>query len=498
MCSVTHATCCLQVCIFLKLDVPELQDALYLCALRCTLTGEGRYTHQPELQRKRPRSTPPEIAEVQAGAAQVLDWVERKPDIAEAVLTAPRARERSTPLALGDLYAALPDKLCAAAARGFFGSAGAEWRLNAADAPASTRTLQLLLRQPSVTAVRLLGSEVQAQLHALVGGIAMATQLTAISIEDNTYHDAAESSRSAATSWLHQLASLTGLQRLEMRGCRLPRQSLLAADATLVHLQRLTALVLQGVSGQGGKADGAVAKLAPALLALTELSELGLRGVFMGRAGMRAVGGVLGSLSRLCTLDLSCAVSVGKHVNMTGVPLAACTALTKLDLTRCSLSAGCNSVRELRGMQARLLSLTLEGNCSLGTSGVCDILSVPSLLGLTRLSLASVGMQLGGVWPWRQLCALTMLRDLRLSRNRLEDAGASALAPCVPALVQLRCFGISDCGLTVAGALARALWRLPLLQQLACEQAMPMVEPFEVPADARARGLELVSRIKWR
>ena len=356
----------------------------------------------------------------------------------------------------------------AAATREFFGAATAEWRLDAADVPASTRTLQLLLRQPSVTAVRVEGSGVPAQLHELVGGIAMATQLTAISLQDN-HCDAAEFSYSAATSWLRQLASLTSLQRLELRGRLLPEQALLVASAMLVQLRQLTALVLEGAVGQDGKADNAVATLGPVLIVLTEVSELGLRGVFMGRTGMRAVGGVLGSLSRLCSLDLSCAVSVGKHVNMTGVPLAACTALTKLDLTRCRLRAGCNSVHELCGMQARLLSLTLAGNYSLGSDAVRVILAVPSLLGLTRLSLVSVGMQLAGAWPWRQLCALTMLRDLLLTGNRLEDACASALAPCVPTLVQLRRFDISECGLTVAGALARALWRLPRLQQLACE-----------------------------
>ena len=118
---------CLQVCVFLKLEFPNLQDALYLCALRCNLTSEGRHVHQPQSQRKRLRSTPPEVAALQDGAEHVLDWLRRKPDVAEAVLTTPLSLESRTPLTLLQLYDALPDALHAAAARGFFGAGAAEW-----------------------------------------------------------------------------------------------------------------------------------------------------------------------------------------------------------------------------------------------------------------------------------------------------------------------------------------------------------------------------------
>ena len=147
----------LQVCIFRKLDVPELWDTLYLCALHCALDNEGRYAHQPELQRKRRRSPPPEAGEVQDGVAHVFAWLQRKPDIAKAVLTAQRARESSTPLTLGYLFKTLPDMLFEAAARGFFGATATEWQLDATDAQACTRMMQLLPRQASITAVRLKG-----------------------------------------------------------------------------------------------------------------------------------------------------------------------------------------------------------------------------------------------------------------------------------------------------------------------------------------------------
>ena len=424
----------------------------------------------------------------------MLDSIQQEPDIAEAVLTAPRAHVDSTPLTLGKLYGTLPDKLFAAAARGFFGATAVEWRLNATDAPTCTRTLQLLPRQPCVTAVRLVGSAMHAQLHELVGGVALATQLTAVSLVDsNSGWGIDGSTYRTATDWLHPLEPLTGLKRLDLCGCLLPAQSLLVADATLVQLQQLTALMLDCAFGQGAEADGAAANLAPALLLLTKLSELGLRKLSMGRAGVRALGGALAGLPSLCSLDLFCTVKAGPQPDdpdFTGV--AACTALTKPNLTRCWLSA-----RSLCAVRARLLSLTLNGNFSLHTAGVCSVLAAPSLPGLTRLSLANVGMHAEGVWPWRQLCALTKLQDLNLMYNQIGDAGASALALCVSAIVQLRRLDISNCGLTVPGPLAHALWRLPRLRQLACKQwAPPMVQPFEMPADARARGRELVARIK--
>ena len=94
------------------------------------------------------------------------------------------------------------------------------------------------------------------------------------------------------------------------------------------------------------------------------------------------------------------------------------------------------------------------------------------------------------------MCALTALQVLLLPHNPLSDAGSAALALHIAALAQLRRLDISFCGLTIAGELARALWRLPRLQQLACEQSSPMVAPYELPADARARGLVLVGSIE--
>ena len=117
----------MQVCDFLKLDFPQLRDALYLCALRFALTDEGSYV--PHSQRKRIASTPPEVAAVYDGAEYVLGWLQRKPGMAEAVLTAPRAHESRTPLSLAQLYDAPPDALHAAAAGGYLGAGAAGWWL---------------------------------------------------------------------------------------------------------------------------------------------------------------------------------------------------------------------------------------------------------------------------------------------------------------------------------------------------------------------------------
>ena len=324
----------------------------------------------------------------------------------------------------------------------------------------------------------------------------MATQLTAISLKDNKERGIGGATYRKATYWL-QLASLTSLQRLELRGRLLPVQLLPAASAALVQLRRLTALVLEGGYRDDAEAGDALDELSETLLTLTELSELGPRKFRVGDAGMHALRGTLAGLPRLCALDLTCLVKTDTQPAdrvMTGVP--ACTALTKLDLTACRLEAGCGGVRALCGMRTPLLSLTLDANLTLGTAGVCNILAVSSLTCLTRVGLSDVGFSSTGPWPWLQLCALTRLQELLLRGNHLSDAGTSALAPHIVALAQLRRLDISDCGLTAAGALAHALWRLPRLQQLACEQSRPMAAPFELSADARARGLELVARIE--
>ena len=171
------------------------------------------------------------------------------------------------------------------------------------------------------------------------------------------------------------------------------------------------------------------------------------------------------------------------------IGMVACTALTALDLSGCKIMTECASVRALAqracGMRARLLSLALDGNHALRTQGVCDVLAVPSLRGLTRLSLVSVVIQPADddSWPWQQLCTLTALQELRLADNFFGKAGANECAKHLSELVQLRRLDISACGIIVAGTIADELCRLPQLQQLACRQFGRKL--FEVPAAFR-------------
>ena len=387
------------------------------------------------------------------------------------------------------MYATLPPALHAAAARGFFGADETEWCLDTTEAHrllTATHTLQLLPRLPSVTAVRLTGDDASGRtLHKVLACVARSTQLTALSIEDrhdNEYRPAA---------WLRQLMPLTRLQRLDVRGCGLASLALFDVTATIAQLRQLTALVLEGTELLSYTA---VMELARALTALPMLSHLGLRNFLMSQIGLPAVWGALAGMPQLGSLDVGCTAGTEPQAAMRLMRgLAECAALTMLDLSDCLLEEGCYCVRALCNSCTQLLSLALDDNFGLGANGVCNIVSVPSLLGLTRLSLAYVGL----TWhahhdaqPWRPLCALTALQELRLQGDELGDAGASELAAYLSSLVRLRSLDISHCELTTSGALGAALWRLPRLLQLACCQAREMTEPFSVPADAHARGLK--------
>ena len=482
----------LQVCIFLKLDFPELRDMLYLCTLRC-VRARGCYV-QP-LQRKRLRSTPPDIAEALDCAAYVVDWLQQKPDIAVAVLTTQIAYEDDNPLGLADLYDTLPSALHGAAARGFFGAGATKWRLDATHAPALRATIQTLQQLPGqlgVTAVQLTGdSRDPKHLYELCSGLACATQLTAMIVRA----EKAVNTQQPAP-WLRRLAPLTGLQRLEVRGFELSGESMLDVAATLGQLLQLTALVLEGDNDhhENDETDqSALTQLLAVLHALTALSQLGLSRVTMGRAALRELQGVLAGLPQLCSLDMSRVIASyvrPDDVVMSGV--VACTALTKLDLANCKLEAGCDSVRALCGMRAPLLSLTLAENYFLRTASVCKVLALPSLRGLTRLSLLGAGIRLkdDDTELWRQLCTLTALQELRLAHNYLCSAGADAFAVHVSALGQLRRLDISHCSIAAADTLADRLWKLPRLRQLSGNQNGR--ELFEVPDALLARGFELV------
>ena len=417
------------------------------------------------------------------------------------MLPAPHAREGLAPLSLDQIYSALPRVLHAATARGFFGCASAKWRVGASSAAvyASMHTLQLLPWQPGVTAVHVTVSNLSTStLQDLIDSLALTTHLTAVYFQRRDGY-------LTPAPWLQQLAPLTGLQRLEVRGCGMSSRSLVDAMVTLTKMQ-LTALVLEGAHLDwclydiGSKEDAEMKQVAFALLSLTALAQLGLPGIVLGRSGMQGLGATLAVLPHLRSLDLHGTAS-SAHVAdpmLTGV--AGCTALTKLDLSCCGLSAKVDIARALRGV--RLHSLTLDQNYALGIADVRNVLAVPALLGLTCLSLTEISLHPGGahghraLWPWRHVCALTALQELELGGSNFRDEGSAALALYVCALVQLRRLDIACCGLTVAGALAQQLWQLPRLQQLACRQLLSMEEPFVVAAAAHAPGNEIVRHLE--
>ena len=144
--------------------------------------------------------------------------------------------------------------------------------------------------------------------------------------------------------------------------------------------------------------------------------------------------------------------------------------LTKLDLSECELMSRirqrARAVRPARVPARPHAQLIIKGWVP---NGARDILAAPTLRSLTRLCLVNVGITVGP-WPWQAGVRADSAARAAAGRQRTSaDAGAAAFAADVAALAQLRRLDISECGLTVASALAHALWRLPRLQELARE-----------------------------
>ena len=130
-----------------KLDMSPFRDMLYACAVRCTPTRQ--LGHSEWRARKRPRVSTSEAVSLQQCSAEALQLLQLKPELADAVLTAPCAHKDSTPLTISELYNALPSELHEASSRGFFGAGASEWPMTLTDSMslrASERTMQLLLQ----------------------------------------------------------------------------------------------------------------------------------------------------------------------------------------------------------------------------------------------------------------------------------------------------------------------------------------------------------------
>ena len=443
-----------------------------------------------------PEDPPLRSSEAPSAAARqrrthVIEVLKRHADIAEAVLTASFANRSLTRRTLTQLYKELPPDLHAAAARGFFGANATEWQLDLGDAAAeraSERTVELLPQQPRVTALRLSGA--MAGQSQMLSRLPYATQLEEISI-------CGPHKRVRCTAALLRAAAQCGLRSLQVSDCKLTGQSLVQLLPALTQLCELTSLLLDGCIGTPTPAgEAGMAAFANKLSALTELAALRLPSIWIGRVGAEALWAALTGLPRLRTLDLRC-TDVMEHCDGVALGAAACTALVRLDLLCCRLDTRIGCVRALCYMQARLKFLRLGQNIRVGCAGASSMLAARALCGLTLLCLSNTGLTppvqgAEPAWPWRRLCALTDLRDLRLCTNNFGDVGAAALALCIGALKQLTALGIRGCGITAAGALGQEVFALPRLRLLACTQSDDIVCPFVVPAAAAARGLELV------
>ena len=462
----------------------RVRDLMHACSLR-----RGT-THQSLLEQV--------ARDTSACHAHPLEPLWHKPPVAEAILTAPCAREwcKQFGLSLGALVSNLRPELHAAAARGYFGTDATEWCLNIDNDSAARMNLRAvrLLAQQSTNHDQCCNSTTFARLAS---GLARAPQLDALVVTGPPR------THTGCSPWLCQLlAPLSSLRSLEVSGFQLYGATLPDLKPVMAQLRSLTSLTLEGAvsrreRGLNAKAQDVhgTAVFVPTLAGLTALRRLSLSGFQLEGAGADALGRILRSMSFLTCVDLRGTSALqGSHAVAVG--LAACPHLTELDLSRCGVGSHSAGAKELRHMCAtRMQKLALEGNRELNCAGAAAILAAPGLYSLTFLNLSDAGLRYigsAGTWPWRQVCALTALRELWMHDNVIGDGGAAALAPHISALEQLRRLSISAWGIYDARVLADELFSLPRLKVLACEQRSFMLAPFRLTDQARARGLKLV------
>ena len=466
----------MQISHFLKLDPGPLAELVYACALQC---GASQHSES---------------------SAQALELLRGNPDMAELVLTAPCARQGTTPLSLPQLFAALPSEFRAAGARGFFGVDATMWLLDFTSwdaAQASVWSTLTLPQQPRVTALKLGVDHAGLDNLFLLRELYVLRHITAVSVQSQV----AMKNRTLGLLTLHLPI---GLRHFEIRGLRIAGRALADLLPSLLPTRQLTSLVLEGECVDEGVVtdEAGIAALAAFLPQMTALVHLGLPQMQICGVGASTLGRELPNIPRLRSLDLR---DTDTHYESDAVALgiAACVGLTSLDLTGCCLG---NSALALCGTQAPLQKLQLEGTAEgLSYEDVQGFLVAPTLCLLTCLHMSNIYADDDEVvLLWEPLCALTLLRELVLTCNGFGDACAAALAVHIGALAQLRALDISYNDITTAGALGREIFRLPHLMQLASEQqaddcgrhSEPAMRVFEVPEAAAQRGLTLVRCIE--
>ena len=407
---------------------------------------------------KRPRSPSTAAGTAHLSRSRMVQLLQTRPSAADAVLTCRHELQGPQLLTIvARLYDALPPELHAAAARGCFGVDDDQWVIDVSDAAmcASRRTLALLPQQARVTTLQVQLSGAAKRAKSALKCVQRAQHITSVEVFEIP---------GFLNGPLRWLTRLKNLRQLGLNG----RASPLTFDTKLARtLKRLTCLETLAMDDVGALNHDAWLALAR-LTALTrlELCTIGFEG--RGR-GMRTV---LASMRDLHALQICGGFARQWGCTLVGANIAACAALTKLDLESCGMRFQQPAARALLIISAPLRWLSLSG-CRLGNAYVAELLANPAMRSLTHLDLKRVRLEgahfMALSLPWVELCALKELQTLDLSDNHICDTGADTLVDRISALTQLRALDLTRCGMYKCDALAYAVCSLPSLTRLAVD-----------------------------
>ena len=489
----TSLTPVVQLALFLNVD------AVPLCASLYTSIQRSAPPRAPAAGKRKRDVSASEQPVQQAFDTQAMQQLLAAPHVAEAVLAAPCAHRRETPLTLGQLFDRLPKELHAAAARGYFGANCSSWCFQSARDVVS-RAAPLLALQPQVTEICMRADVAAGRSLQLLDSASKAGQLTALRFSGQLGHGSPGEYCGEVLSGQRLrkvLRPLRQLRALELRSCRVPATSMHALADVVTELRQLTAVVVKGDALSTERQDEDVAAFVNALTSLPMLQRLGLLHFCMFSTSTAAVAQLLAAdAPRLTDLNLSQVGLCDLSAATMHQALASCTSLTALELPFMNEHYREAGIPVLCGMQAPLQKLavrqTTHLNLSLSSAHLMALLAMPLCKSLTHLALSGtcIGWQNGGAW--QRLCELPKLQVLSLCRIDFEDC--SEFARCIGSLTQLRSLGIDvfSNGEIVA-ELVLAAFSLPQLEWLACTSWLGWTSRVPVAARerARARGLQL-------
>lgn len=328
---------------------------------------------------------------------------------------------------------------------------------------------------------------------SLAGALVQCTQLVALDVSSNWYiSDEGAGSLAAAAAAGGALEQLdvggnsirsAGLLLEGLKGCRQLRELVVGDNrffrlASQVHafaacLPQLPRLQLLGLSG-ARLGEERAPLLAEGVRGCVSLTQLDLSGAVLGDAGAAALLTAASSCRALRKLDLRrCGLEDGLGAASLAGLLAACTAVTALDLGRNALSnlrLWRHRLPEALGGARRLRVLSLRGCVDLSDSGAARLAAVlGGCWGLEELDLAACGVGDAGA---ASLAAgaphCPALAKLRLSANCITDDGAVAWAEALPACARLERLDLGENAVRDRGvdALTEALGKCAALRCL--------------------------------